>query len=81
MSDPTVLELNNRMNGGVINWVGMITKEACWVSERSECELGKQKVGEENSPLPQREAWCAAVHGVTESRSGQTPLRDWIELP
>jgi len=46
MSDPKVLELNNRMNGGVINWVGMITKEACWVSEMSEFVLGKQKVGE-----------------------------------
>ena len=25
-----------------------------------------------------REAWCAAVHGVTKSR---TPLSDWTELP
>ena len=46
MNDLKVLELNNRMNDGVINWVGMITKEACWVSEMSEFVLGKQNIGE-----------------------------------
>lgn len=46
MNNPKVLELNNRMNDSVINWVGMITKEACWVSEMSEFVFGKQKIGE-----------------------------------